>query len=169
MEEWLLKIAKQYPHTGVTPSSLHRDVDVFLRTYIPADSNPNLMTEDTFDCPLVELGLIEELESNGIYRFIRGPKSSLPDFIFLYGILDYWDMLLHQQEAVSFENLLHSAGSPGTVFKLSENALVDNLENLPPWSGLVYDDTAGMRTVFRRSRNITTMEVLKRYYQEQKV
>jgi len=169
LEDWLLKTAKQYPSTRVTTSSLHRDVDVFLRTYIPADSNRTLMTEDTFDCPLVELGLIEEIEKNGTYRFMRGSKSSLPDLIFLYGLLDYWGTLPQKQDAISFEKLLHSAGSPGGIFKLSENALVDNLENLPPWSGLVLDDTAGMRTVFRRSRNITPMEVLERYYQEQRV
>ena len=45
------------------------------------------MTEDTFDCPLVELGLIEELESNGIYRFIRGP--SLP-FLISFFYMEYW-------------------------------------------------------------------------------
>ena len=168
LEDWLLKIAKQYPSTRVTPSSLHRDIDVFLRTYIPADSNRNIMTEDTFDCPLVELGLIEEIEQSGTYRFIRGSKSSLPDLIFLYGLMDYWDQLPQKQEAISFEKLLHSAGSPGAVFKLSENALADNLDNIPSWSGLVFDDTAGMRTVFRRSRNVTSMDILKRYYQEQR-
>lgn len=165
LEEWLLKVAAQTPNTRVTAASMHRDVEVFLRTYISGSSNRNLMAEDTFDCPLVELGLIEEID-HGLYRFIRGPKSSLPDLIFTYALLDYWEQFKKQQDAISFENLLHGYGSPGAVFKLSENTFVERLERLPAWSGLLYDDTSGMRTVFRRSKDVTLLDVLRRYYEE---
>jgi hypothetical protein len=163
LEDWLIKVAKQSPATRVTEASMKRDVEVFLRTYLPGGSNRTLMAEDTFDCPLVELGLIEEID-HGLYRFVRGPKSSLPDLIFTYALLDYWFHTKNQQDAVSFENLLHSPGSPGAVFKLSENAFIERLEHLPEWSGLVYDDTSGMRTVFRRSFEVKPYDILRRYY-----
>ncbi len=165
LEERLLQYAAQSPSTRVTAASMHRDVEVFLRTYISGSSTRNLMAEDTFDCPLVDLGLIEEVD-RGVYRFARGPKSSLPDLIFTYALVDYWEYSKKQQDAISFENLLHGPGSPGAVFKLSENAFVERLENLPAWSGLVYDDTSGMRTIFRRSKDVSLLEILRRYYKE---
>lgn len=164
LEDWLQKYAAQSPGTRVTAASLHRDMEVFLRTYISGSSNRSLMIEDTFDCPLVDLGLIEEID-RGLYRFVRGPKSSLPDLIFTYALIDYWDRNKQHQDAISFENLIHGPGSPGAVFKLSENPFVELLERLPTWSGLVYDDTSGMRSVFRRSRVVTPIDILTRYYE----
>ncbi len=163
LKDWLLKVARQSPATRVTAASMNRDVEVFLRTYISGSSNRTLMAEDTFDCPLVELGLIEEID-RGLYRFVRGYKSSLPDLIFTYALADYWEHSKTQQDAISFENLLLGLGSPGAVFKLSENAFVERLERLPDWSGLVYDDTSGMRTVFRKSREVKPLDILHEYY-----
>jgi len=164
-EDWLFKTSKLYPSTHVTINSIHRDVDVFLRTYLPAETNRKLMTEDTFDCPLVELGLIEEIENSGTFRFIRGPKPSLPSLIFLYSLLDYWETLPKKTDVISYEKILHNMGSPGVAFRLNENALTDYLETLPSWCGFVYDDTAGMRNIYRRDTKITKLEILKRYYQ----
>lgn len=164
LKDWLLKVARQSPTTRVTAASMNRDVEVFLRTYISGSSNRNLMAEDTFDCPLVELGLVEEID-RGLYRFVRGYKSSLPDLIFAYALADYWEHNTTQQDAISFESLLLGWGSPGAVFKLSENAFVERLERLPEWSGLVYDDTSGMRTVFRKSREVKPLDILRQYYQ----
>ncbi len=42
----------------VAISSLRRDVDCFLRTYLPSRQSKVLLLEDTLDCPLVELGLV---------------------------------------------------------------------------------------------------------------
>ena len=61
--------------------------------------------EDTFECPLVELGLIQELE-RGLYRFVRGPKRSLHDSVLLYALLDYWERTAPQQSTLSFEAIL---------------------------------------------------------------
>src|SRR5260370_4369269 len=44
----------------VTASSLKRDVEVFLRTYVPSRQRRGDIAEDSLDCPLVELGLITQ-------------------------------------------------------------------------------------------------------------
>ena len=163
LEDWLVRVAEQSPSTRVTAASMHRDVEVFLRTYISGSSSRILMAEDTFDCPLVDLGLIEEID-HGFYRFVRGQKSSLPDLIFTYALVDYWERYKKVQNSISYENLLHGYGSPGAVFKLSENAFVERLEHLPVWSKLVYDNTSGMRTVLRLSHEIMPIDILRRYY-----
>jgi len=93
--DWLLKILPESPTTRVTIPSLRRDADVFLRKYVPSRVTRNTPPEDTFDCPLVELGLIAEVD-RGLYQFVRGPKPSLPDENFLYALLDFWGRVVCQ-------------------------------------------------------------------------
>ncbi len=146
--DWLLGFAERVSGARPTPASLRRDVDVFIRTYVPAQAKRERPLEDTFDCPLVELGLLEEVE-RGLYRFTRGAKPTLPDGIFVSALIDYWLLKAPNERTLSFESILHGPGSPGGAFKLSENALVERLEQLPGWTGLTFDDTAGMRSVLR--------------------
>ena len=164
--DWLLRVLRDLPDARATAASLRRDIDVFLRTYAPLPRERDLPIEDTFECPLVELGLIRELDK-GLYQFVRGPKDSLPDLVFLYTLLDYWKHAAIAQETISFEQLLHGPGSPGACFKLSENALAERLERLPRWTGLAFDETAGMRTVLRRAQSAARdpMMALKRFYE----
>lgn len=165
LRTWLLKLAASNRSSRVTEESMRRDVDVFLRTYCPATANRDLPFEDTFDCPLVELGLIQRLELD-YYRFVRGPKPTLPDAIFIYALLDYWRRMAYAQQTLSFETILRGPGSPGAAFKLSENALVERLEGLPNWSRLEYDDTAGLRVVLRcdLQAEMDGFTILRHYY-----
>ena len=164
---WLWKRVGESPATRATKGSLKRDVDVFMRTYVPAKVTATRPLEDTFDCPLVDLGLISELDSK-TYQFVRGYQPSLPDEIFVHALLDYWKLAAPHQNTLPFERILHSEGSPGAAFKLSENALVERLERLPGWSGLVYDDTAGMRNVLRiGGASVSPVTALEQYYSRQ--
>jgi hypothetical protein len=163
LTNWLWKKVIENPGTRATHSSLKRDVDVFLRTYVPARVTGTRPLEDSFDCPLVELGLITELDGK-TFQFSRGHQPSLPDDIFIYALIDYWQLNAPKQNTLSFEKLLHGEGSPGAAFRMSENALVERLERLPTWSQLVYDDTAGMRTVLRRNPPVQPILALEHYY-----
>jgi len=168
--DWLSRlVASEQSRTQTTPASLRRDVEVVLRTYTPSKARRDLPPEDTFDCPLVELGLIRDGD-NGVYEFVRGPKPTLPDEIFLYALVDFWNSTAPQQGTISFERILYGAGSPGGAFRLSENALAERLERLPTWTGFSYDDTAGLRVVLRRDldpdEQLEPMRVLERYYTE---
>jgi hypothetical protein len=51
-------------------SSVKRDVDCFLRTYVASRAPRSGVVEHTLDCPLVELGLITQ--AGDLYRFRRG-------------------------------------------------------------------------------------------------
>lgn len=165
LTNWLEKQASESQGIRATRSSIKRDVDVFLRTYVPARTKKGLYPlEDSFDCPLVELGLISEVDSK-TFQFVRGYQPSLPDEIFIFALIDYWQLQAQNQSSLSFERILHGEGSPGAAFKLSENALVERLERLPSWSQLIYGETAGMRTVLRVGEQpVDLMSVLKRHY-----
>ena len=151
-----------------THASLRRDVDVFLRSYVPSQTKgASRSAEETFDCPLVELGLLIQDTERGPYRFARGQKPTLPDEVFAHALLEYWNNAAEGGRTLSFEKLMHGAGGPGGAFKLSENALSERLEHLPEWTGLAYDETAGMRTLRRRETAGAPepMAALRRYYE----
>ena len=168
---WLLDLAKTEGRTQATQNSMRRDVEVFVRTYVPSGTKRDLALEDTFDCPLVDLGLISE-QGKGLYQFERGPKPTLPDEIFAYALLDFWCRSAPEQETLSFERVLYAPGSPGAAFKLSENALAERLERVHELTSLSYDDTAGMRLVLRprsgREMDLTAeaFSVLCGYYED---
>lgn len=162
--DWLGRLAaSEQPHTQATSASLRRDVEVFLRTYTPSKARRDLPSEDTFDCPLVELGLIKD-SGDGVYEFARGSKPTLPDEVFLYALVDFWKSTAPEQGTLSFERILYGAGSPGGAFQLSENALAERLERLPGWAGFGYDDTAGLRVVLRKAKRLDPIRALERYY-----
>ena len=162
LTDWLLKLVAPLNHVRATEGSMKRDVDVFIRTYVPSTQRAGKLGEESFDSPLVELGLIQE--SRGSYRFVRSTQPTLPDGIFIYALLDYWNGQAAEQQTVGFETLLYGRGSPGAVFKLTENALAERLEHLPKETGFRFDDTAGMRQVLKTSTMTDTLAWLERYY-----
>lgn len=164
LQEWLWGVLKESPTTRGTKSTIKRDVDVFLRTYVPDEENKTKPIEDSFDCPLVELGILQEL-SGKTFRFVRGNQPSLPDEIFIFALLEFWNSYSMSQKVIPFEQILHGWGSPGAAFKLTENGLVERLEHLPSWSGLAYDDTAGMRSVlYIGNTPVNPIVAVKHYY-----
>lgn len=151
LASWILEIARQSTATKSSPNSIKRDVDVFLRTYIPAQQDRRRPLEDSFDCPLGELGLLRQLDE-GFYQFQQGPKPSLPSAVLAYAILVFWNQAAPKQETLNIERLLYDPGSPGAAFKLTDRALVAMLEELPRDTGVGYDETAGLRLLVRTSK-----------------
>lgn len=166
--DWLKQIVEELDKSRATRNSLKRDVDVFLRTYVPSDPSPHRPPEDTFDSPLVDLGLIREEERN-VYRFVRGPKESLPQEVFSFALVDFWRNQHPDGASMAFERLLYDPGSPGAAFKLSEPDLARRLEDLESWTGLRFDETAGLRTVYRiEGVDLPNpLKALERYYRRQ--
>lgn len=146
----LLDAARKVGDSAPSESSVRRDVEVFIRTYLPSRSSTGPVPEDSLDCPLVELELLEE--SNGVFRFVRGPKETLPDRVFAFAVADYWERAAPGRESLSFSDLSYGMASPGSVFKLDENSLAERLERLETSTDgdLLYADTAGLKQVYRR-------------------
>jgi hypothetical protein len=162
---WLLDAAKQAGDARTSPASMRRDVDVFVRTYVPSRSGESRSSEDSFDSPLVELALIRELD-NGVYQLQRGPKPSLPIEVLALAVDEYWRRTASEQSTLSFERVMYGPGSPGGAFQLSDPALSAMLEKLPAWTGLRYDESAGLRRLVREGRRKAggVERFLRRYY-----
>jgi hypothetical protein len=164
---WVWQTASQGASARSSEASIKRDVEVFLRTYIPAAVDRRRPVEDSFDCPLSELGLMSEIERN-FYQFNLGPKPSLPIDVLTFAILEFWRRSAPQQRTLNIERLLFDPGSPGAAFKLSDKALIPLLEKIPEEDGLRYDETAGLRVLIRTDQAdldpVAPFTILKRYY-----
>lgn len=159
------------PYKQVADNSLKRDADCFVRTYVQSRHQRGPVSEDTLDCPLVDLHLIAELADGVTYQFQRGPQPSLPDEIFTYALIEFWRESAQPGNSLAFEKAAYEPSSPGRVFKLDENSLSDRFERVEELTdGLYgYDETAGLKQIYKRSdEEIDPMGLLKTYYRKSK-
>ena len=112
------------------PSSLKKDVGAMLRTYAPAERTGRSSIDDILDCPLRELNLIGRSVGRDRYRFSLGAKPSLPPAILAYAALDYSARTSTAANTVTLDRLVHEAGAPGKVFKLTEGEFLAAIEPL---------------------------------------
>lgn len=132
----------------ISLATLKRDVECCVRSYVPraGGDSPEEMSE-----PLLgELGLIQQ-NAKGSLEFRRGAKRSLPDGVFAFALLDYWQRFEHAGSVMAFDRVAHDYGSPGRVFKLDENAVADRLLSLEQLSRgqIQWTEQAGIRQVTR--------------------
>lgn len=164
---WLLSLAQQYGWSRVADASLKRDIDCFVRTYVPA--RPTRMTplEETLDCPLVELGLLREFGAKGTYLLARTEQETLPDEVFAYGLAAYLARAGLSARTMPLETIASAPGAPRRVFCLSEEALLVRLERLATVTrgALSFDETAGLRQVLIH-KSVDPMTLLARYYSQ---
>ncbi len=144
IEERLLKLAEERGWSRVASTTVDRDLQCLLRTYIGGRG-----TSEAGESILAELSLIHPMDKRS--RLSRGRKPSLPDAIFLYCFNEFWDHFSPDQATMSFENAAYAPGSPGRAFLLDEDDIVERLERLELSSGgtLVWSETAGLRQVIR--------------------
>ncbi|MGY3040814.1 hypothetical protein ACVWWQ_002445 [Rhodanobacter sp. TND4EL1] len=150
LEEPLARYARELdPKHRLSVSTISRDLETCLRSYAPraAGGSP----EDFAEPLLGELGLLQEVHK-GQYAFRRGPKASLPDGVFAYALVDFWNREADGQSSLAFETVAYAEGSPGRVFKLDEESIAQRLITLSDFTRhkLEWTDSAGLRQVHRK-------------------
>jgi hypothetical protein len=150
----LFKWTQTLPGKQVAESSLKRDVEVFLRTYVPSRQSRGDMAEDTLDCPLVELGIITQPAGSQSFMFRRGRQLGLSDSILLYATLSFWEAFAPALGTLAIQDLARQPGSPGRVFKIDESSLVERMEGIEKLTGgaISFGETAGLRQLYRREK-----------------
>lgn len=149
----------------LAPSSLRRDVDVFLRTYVSSRQSRPEIAEDTLDCPLIELRLITAAPTGQTFQFRRGSQESLPSGILLFATLVFWEATAKVSQTLSIADLARQPGSPGCLFKIDESSLVERYEDIESWTdgALTYRETAGLKQLYQR-KPIDAFETLESAY-----
>ena len=149
------------PGKLVAESSVRRDVEVFLRTYVPSRQGRGGFAEDSLDCPLIELGLIVQPMGSTLYRFHRGLQQALPDQVLLFTVLEFWNGFASTAGTLAIQELARRPGSPGRVFKIDESSLVERLEGIEALTGgtVSFGETAGLRQLYRH-RQLDPLDLL---------
>ncbi|MGD0899191.1 MAG: DUF4007 family protein [Thermoguttaceae bacterium] len=109
----LLKWTQALGRKQVAASSVKRDVDCFLRTYVASRQSTGEIAEDSLDCPLVELNLIAPSSDGQTYQFLRGGREELSDAVLLFAVVRFWDTFAPGSEALALHDVARQPGSPG--------------------------------------------------------
>jgi hypothetical protein len=173
-------ITKQLDHYNVrtTHDMILRELDCCLHTYITTrtsnkqKSKSDGISEENLDCPLAELDLIRYMPEYDLYHFNVGPKLSLPVEIFGYALLKFISSVAQKRSTVALEECVYQPDSPGQVFKLDENSVVEYLEELEHryLNGLRLIETAGLSQVYLAETidsdlETSAHEILQSYYE----
>ena len=145
------RLAKERDWKRVSLTTVKNDVACFIRTYVALQPTKRSGNDSMLESPLIELGLIKATGKRDGFRFVRGPKLTLGDGVFVYGLLDFWRGYAKNSATLSFEAIAHEPGGPGRVFLLDENDVADRLAALDEITSgeLRWSETAGLKQVVR--------------------
>lgn len=149
----------------VQDSSLEKDVTCLLRMYVEQPQK-KAITEETIDCPFVELGLIHQAGDAQHYTFRIGAKANLPTAVIVAAALEFVASSDPGQRTVSLASLTYGQDSPGLAFKLTESAICQAIEDISLKDGGVeISDTAGLvQMSFQKEPLRLAERILKHYY-----
>jgi len=115
--------------TQPNPNSVKKDVDCLLRMYSRRNMRGRQTLDDLLDSPFRELEVIVPSGVTGSdFRFALGPKTSLPAEIVTFACLDFLATSESHARSATLTRLTMDAGSPGRLFKLTENNIADSIE-----------------------------------------
>lgn len=149
----------------ISPRSLEKDFRCFVRTYArTVEKAGNLSPEESFDCPLAALNLLEYLPKTKSYRLLAPHEESLPELLIVYALVRMRAETPLTSNEVSFREALYSEGSPGRIFNLDPDTLYGYLLRLDEKKErfVTFTRTAGLNLITLHTRD--PQEVLTGYY-----
>ena len=146
----LNRLAKDRNWSRVASTTIKNDVACFIRTYVARPLSSKTGHDDALESPLTELGLVKAIGKKDGFRFVRGPKTTLGDGVFIYALMDFWSRYSNAV-TLSFEAIAHAPGGPGRVFLFDENDIAERLGTLDDITdgALRWSETAGLKQVER--------------------
>lgn len=148
-------------------SSVKKDVSCLLRMYVKQPTKKTA-SEDSLDCPFVDLGLIHTAGDDRHYTFRVGAKRSLPPAIVLYACLDHASRISTTARSIPLSSLLYDVGSPGLIFKLTESALGAAIEQVARQNKAINlsDAASKLQLSFSEEPTLLAKSLLNDYYNE---
>ena len=123
----LVETGKNAPSDSI----IMRDVDCYIRAYCGTQRFEKKKAKDeSFECPLQELNIVQPMSDNELYRFAIGRKTTLPPEIIGYAMSNFLNRDGTNKHSTTVQNALYQENSPGQAFMLDENALVEAIQDL---------------------------------------
>jgi hypothetical protein len=150
-ENLLVKLKDHTAAQGqtVADKTLEKDISILVRTYYAPKPGSRSDIEDMFSGVLVELGLLHDRRSMDAgerqgewLRVRRDIRSDLPHEVVLHAILK---MIPEEGTSISFKDMFTHPNSPGLVFCLTRDGLLDQIERIQAAlpDQVVFSQTAG--------------------------
>ena len=162
----LLSFAKENINAKTAETTLKNDAALVLRMYVQTKGNTRTPLEDALDSPLSMLRLIRKMPESRNYVSNPSSRENLPLGVFGFSIADLFKA--RNINMLPIENLMYSSESypaVGSVFRLSENALLKHLEMLiremPGYFEL--RETAGIHQLYQL-KDINPLKMLEKHY-----
>lgn len=114
--------------------TLGQHVDALLHTYLP--TNALAAPEDVLDGPLIDLRLIRSdgrrragaSRAEAVHSLARVALGRIGALVLDYSIESFWAERRAGERTVTFRDLAHAEGSPGTTLRIAEDDLREHLE-----------------------------------------
>lgn len=152
----------------VANKTLENDIDTIIRNYSVNTGKIIDNYEDFTDPIFKELNLIQTIDEKE-FIFNRGSKESLSDCLFIYTLLDFWQSCTSQSNSLSLDQIIYEEGSPGRVYKLDENSVVNKLHYIDQFTDnkIVWSDIAGIKQIFKKDANLDPImdQLLEKIYE----
>lgn len=149
-------------------SIILRDIDCYIRSYAGSKRFDKSTTrEESFECPFQELNLIHPMIESDMYRFSIGSKVSLPAEIVGFAIYEYMTKK-NNKSSIRIQEALYHEFSPGQVFMLDENALIEAIQMLhtsDKWQDKYsFTESAGVALIHCNMEKEEAYELLDDYF-----
>lgn len=162
------ELVEQLDHFGTRTSetTIARDVDVLVRSYCRRTKSAGQSSEELLESPFTTLGLLREATGSAEYELVQGVHPSLPVAVFETALIEFATGGDTVRRAISLDELMYGDASPGRVFRLSEEGLMDRLHTLQQRRPQTYvvDETAGLRQLLLRGQMPDKREALAAYF-----
>jgi hypothetical protein len=166
-----LRESGRLKESRLAETTVRRDVECFVRTYLVKSAGKGLH-EENLESPLSELALVQPMVVGGGFQFRRGPKPTLPNEVFLYGLVRFWNELYKTRREFSVESLTHEPGSPGRVFVLDEESVAERLAEMADLTdgAIRWDESTGLRQVYASDPSaIDPLDTIRSLYRNAKL
>ena len=137
-----------------------------MSEYSEKNEKKPLSPFDNLNCPLNNLDLLRKVEIPNHFKFNFEYKRNLPEEIFLYGLLNYYELnQIDKKLPVSFEDLLSNTYSPGKLFKLNEVSMREYLDRLLNKNFINVIRSTGLDQIIINNTDLSSNNVLKLYFE----
>jgi len=140
---------------------------MILRMYCPPKANSKVL-EENLDAPLTSLKLVTAVEGSHSYRSYANQQVGLPIGLIGFAVNEIFNQ--RKVEYLPIADLMYGQKNGvalGSVFRLTESALLAKLENLVKAYPNIFqiNETAGINQLYRQDRDVVSLEFLRKHYQ----
>jgi len=148
--------------------TVKQEIAMIIRMYCPPKLNAKSDIEEGLDAPLSSLKLVMAAESSHLYRSFASGQPNLPISVIGYATNE----VLSQRRinTIPINDLMYGQNygvAIGSVFRLTESALLAKLENLVAAYPAIFqiNETAGINQLYRIDSSVSSLNFLRDHYQ----